>query len=114
MILIIVSLVLAIGVASVMLVSHNSDQARLMEPKSSIITVGIQIVCGDCGGDDVRPERTYLDRYGNCSHCGGSSYVLASNLYAYSSRARQADLDGVLANGKVLAFNSQRPKRIAV
>jgi len=113
MILIIISLMLAIAVAGVMLVSHNSDQARLMEPKSSIVTVGIQIVCGDCGGDAVRPERTYLDRYGNCSQCGGSSYVLASNLYAGNS-ARQANLEGVLANGKVLAFNSQRPKRIAV
>jgi hypothetical protein len=114
MILITVSLVLAIGVASVMLVSHRSEEARLTEPKTSILTVGVQIVCGNCAGDEQRPERTYLDRDGNCSQCGGHSYVLASNLYARSSVARHAEFDGMPASGKVLPFSSQRPKRIAV
>jgi hypothetical protein len=110
---------MAIVVASAMLLSHNAEQARLMEPRSSIITMGIQIICGNCAGEDDRPERTYLDRDGNCSQCGGHSYVLASSVYAGSASFRsgnilQPELDNVPINGKVLPFNSQRRERIAV
>jgi cbb3-type cytochrome oxidase cytochrome c subunit len=114
MIMIIVSLILAIVVASAMLLSHNAEQARLMEPRSSIITMGIQIICGNCAGDADRPERTYLDRDGNCSQCGGHSYVLASSLYAGSASYRTGNiLQPELVNAKVLPFNSQRRERIA-
>jgi len=113
MVYITVSLILAIAVASVMLVSHRAAEAHLLEQKASIITVGIQIICGDCAGEEHRPDRTYLDRNGNCSQCGGHSYVLASNLYAGNNMIRHSEFDTV-TNGKVLAFNTPRPKKIAV
>ena len=40
----------------------------------------VQIVCGDCMGDDILPRRTFLGIYERCSRCGGASYVLASVL----------------------------------
>lgn len=38
----------------------------------------VQIICGDCAGDAIIPERTFMDRFGRCERCGGSSYMLAS------------------------------------
>ena len=58
--------------------AHN--QRRLSEPRGEIVTVGIQIICGDCSGDTQRPIKTYLDLHGNCARCGGRSYILASSL----------------------------------
>lgn len=40
----------------------------------------VQIVCGDCMGDDILPRRTFLSIYERCSRCGGASYVLATAL----------------------------------
>ena len=38
----------------------------------------VQIICGDCSGEGVSPKKTFMDRFGKCDHCGGASYVLAS------------------------------------
>ena len=38
----------------------------------------VQIICGDCSGDTVAPKKTFMDRFGKCDHCGGASYILAS------------------------------------
>ena len=70
--------------------AHN--QRRLSEPRGDIVTVGIQIICGDCSGDTQRPIKTYLDLHGNCSRCGGRSYVLASSLSASAMQLATAYL----------------------
>jgi hypothetical protein len=31
-----------------------------------------------------RPVKTYLDKFGNCTQCGGRSYMLAANRPAYA------------------------------
>jgi hypothetical protein len=40
----------------------------------------VQIVCGNCGGDDLVPRKTLLCEDGRCSHCGGRSYIPAARL----------------------------------
>lgn len=61
--------------------SRSHDQRQLSEPRAGIVTIGIQIICGDCSGDTERPVKTYLDRHGNCAQCGGHSYMLASSRH---------------------------------
>lgn len=39
-----------------------------------------EIVCGDCGGDELLPHRTNLTSDGSCAVCGGRSLVIASTL----------------------------------
>lgn len=40
----------------------------------------MEIVCGDCAGDDVYPVKTFLMTDGNCAGCGGRSFVCAVRL----------------------------------
>lgn len=99
--------------------SHQPDSAQLSEPRTSLLTVGVQIICGDCCGDDERPRKTYLDRFGNCMDCGGHSYILASNRAVYGLQlraARLAEYENELGNGRVLPFGTrtQRTEKIAV
>lgn len=65
---------------------YGNDSSQLLEPRSELVTTGVQIICGDCSGEDDMPIKTYLDRFGNCSHCGGHSYVLASNRFIYTQQ----------------------------
>lgn len=51
--------------------------------RTSVSRVGIQIICGECSGDDESPRKTYMNYNGNCASCGGSSYMLASDRGAY-------------------------------
>jgi hypothetical protein len=44
------------------------------------VVTRVQIVCGDCGGTDVLPRRTFLTAEGTCQGCGGRSYELASRV----------------------------------
>ena len=64
--------------------SHSDNSSQLAESRSTLVTVGIQIICGDCSGEEELPKKTYLDRFGNCSQCGGHSYMLASNRLIYA------------------------------
>ena len=57
---------------------YRIDDSRLSEPRHVTPTFGIQIICGNCCGNDERPVKTYLGMQGNCERCGGDSYVLAS------------------------------------
>jgi hypothetical protein len=66
--------------------SYSNDSSRLMESRSEIVTTGIQIICGDCSGEQDLPRKTYLDRSGNCSQCGGHSYILAANRFIYTQQ----------------------------
>src|ERR1044072_2533074 len=63
---------------------NNSSQ--LAEPRSVLVTAGIQIICGDCSGEEDLPRKTYLDSFGNCSQCGGHSYILAANRVIYAQQ----------------------------
>ena len=65
-------------VLTIILKTRANDSAQLNEPRGSILTIGVQIICGDCSGDDPRPIKTHLGRSGNCAQCGGRSYMLAS------------------------------------
>ena len=67
---------------TIILKTRARDSAQLIEPRPSILTIGVQIICGDCSGDDPRPIKTHLGRGGNCAQCGGRSYMLASRRTA--------------------------------
>jgi hypothetical protein len=106
----------------VLMKSRTNDPAQLNEQRPAVLTIGVQIICGDCSGEDDRAIKTYLDRFGNCSHCGGRSYVLASALAANGVLSRAARLrEAYIAssNGRVLPFDingsrASRSERIAV
>jgi hypothetical protein len=115
MLLIIATVIIALVIASIMLTSHRPDPAQLNEPRVSLPMMGIQIVCGNCAGDELRPRRTYLDRFGSCSECGGQSYLLASSVYGYTyGKQHLEERDRVQVNGRVLAFDSARVQKVAV
>ena len=80
----------------------QSDSSQLSEARNSILKVGVQIVCGDCAGDNYTPVRTLLDNKGQCDQCGGRSYVLASNLALSAVLARRSRF----ADRRVLSFET--------
>lgn len=108
MVTIMMATAIAFGLACVVLLkSRTADPEQLIQPRAPLMTVGIQIICGNCSGDGERPVKTYLDQYGNCAHCGGRSYVLASSVAAYGLVARAARLrEAQIASsrGRVLPF----------
>src|SRR5215468_9864968 len=115
MLIITATVIIALVIVSVVLTSHKPDPSQLHEPRGSLPMMGIQIVCGNCAGDEFRPKRTYLDRSGNCSECGGHSYLLASSIYGQPhSQAERVPIDRVVVNAKVLPFDSSRVNKIAV
>jgi hypothetical protein len=116
MLIITATVVVALVIVTVVLTSHKPDESQLSEPRASLPMVGIQIVCGNCAGDDARPRRTYLDRSGNCSQCGGQSYLLASSIYGNSQGKHDLDddMDRIVVNAKVLPFDPARVNKIAV
>lgn len=115
MLIITATVIVALVIVSIMLTSHKTDPAQLMEPRSALPMMGIQIICGNCAGEEIRPRRTYLDRDGNCSECGGQSYLLASNIYGYAQpRPDIAETDRVIVNARVLPFDTRRVTKIAV
>ena len=76
LIIVIALVTLALGL---LLTRRNSSDSQLFEPRASTLTIGVQIICGNCSGDGYSPIKTYLERFGTCSQCGGRSYILASN-----------------------------------
>lgn len=66
--------------------SCGEDISQLSEPHSELVYTGIQIICGDCSGENDIPIKTYIDRLGNCSQCGGRSYILASGRFIYAQQ----------------------------
>ena len=102
--------------------SHKSDFAQLIEQRTPLATMGIQIICGDCSGDDEIPVKTYLNRAGSCDQCGGGSYLLASDLALNALQmraARMASRRNAEDSGRVLPFETpaaraNRTDKIAV
>jgi hypothetical protein len=123
MLTIIVATVIALGLAGIVLmISRVGDPAQLDEPRPALLTVGVQIICGDCSGEDQHAVKTYLNRYGSCSQCGGTSYLLASSvamnsLLTRATRVREAQI--AYSKGRVLPFEApgsraSRSEKIAV
>jgi hypothetical protein len=110
MLTIIVATVIALSLACLVLIkSRATDAAQLEQPRPGLITVGVQIICGDCSGENELPIKTYLNRYGSCSECGGNSYLLASavamhTLFARATRMRDAQVAS--SHGRVLPFEA--------
>src|SRR5262245_18340728 len=121
MLTIIVATTIAIAIACIVLMkARTNDPAQLNQPRPALLAIGVQIICGNCSGEDDRPVKTYLDRVGQCSMCGGRSYVLASavatNMFA-AGRVKEAYTDS--GNGRVLPFEvpgsrASRSEKIAV
>ncbi|MCI0485417.1 MAG: hypothetical protein L0229_02340 [Blastocatellia bacterium] len=116
-----VSISLAIGfaviVACLVLISRKVDRAQLTGLRASSPLLKVQIVCGDCAGEEGRPRRTFADRRGRCEECGGDSYVLASISFARAQRRASGGLPGQSAViGRVAKFERPpaRTKKIAV
>src|SRR5260370_137478 len=123
MVTIVMATAIALGLACIVfLKSRTADPEQLIQPRAPLMTVGIQIICGNCSGEGERPVKTYIDQYGNCSQCSGRSYLLASSVAAYGVVARAARLrEAQIASthGRVLPFEvpgsrASRSERIAV
>src|SRR6266852_4622302 len=110
MLTIMVATVIAVGLASVVLMKGRiTDPAQLDQPRPGLLTIGVQIICGNCSGENERPIKTYLDRCGNCAQCGGSSYLLASAVGINSALMRAGRLrDAHIASshGRVIPFEA--------
>ena len=106
--------IIVLVLTTVAMRSGKTDPAQLIERRVPVTLVGIQIICGDCSGDEERPRRTYLDAFGNCAQCGGHSFVLASSVAAQWMRTRQMGLESARASSKVLPFSPALSRKIAV
>ena len=77
---------------TIIMKTHKSDSSQLTESRATMQTIGVQIICGDCSGDDDRPLKTYLGRDGLCGQCGGRSYILASARFSHAQQVMMARL----------------------
>ena len=120
MMTVIVATAIALSLACIVLLkARPTDPAQLTQPRAALLTMGVQIVCGNCSGEDWKPIRTYLDKFGNCAQCGGRSYLLASALAAniVNSRiSRTRDARPASSPARVIPFElpGSRSERIAV
>ena len=103
-----------------LLKGRKEDPAQLRMSRPQIPTLGVQIICGDCSGDNVIAHKTYLDHNGNCHECGGHSYILASTLalQALQLRAQRAAEQTAASSRRVIPFDvaarAARSEKIAV
>lgn len=87
--------IIVLSVAGFFIWQKNIESsAQLLDSRSYLKSLGVQIVCGNCAGEGELPLRTFLDIHGNCSQCAGTSYVPASTLGVYRLLARQARMYG--------------------
>lgn len=110
MLIIVAATFIAVTLTSLLIVKgYKTDEAQLNEPRPSIPAMGVQIICGDCAGESLTPQKTYLNRHGMCEHCGGHSYILASALALYAMQARVArvaEYQNATRGGRVLPFEA--------
>jgi len=122
MMIIIAATIFALSLTGLFLVkSRQEDPAQLRIPRRQVPTLGVQIICGDCSGDNVIAQKTYLDSNGNCHACGGHSYILASTLamQVLQLRAqRAAEQTAAATSRRVIPFDAAaraaRSEKIAV
>ena len=123
MVTIIVATMIALSLACLVLMkSRTTDSTQLVQPRPALLTMGVQIICGDCCGEGEHAFKTYLNQYGGCSQCGGNSYLLASavafnSLLARAVRTREAQIAS--SHGRILPFEvpgsrASRSEKIAV
>ncbi len=103
--------VLALALACLVLRYSKPNASRLSERHERLM-VAVQIICGDCSGDDARPLRTCLDSTGRkCEQCGGTSYTLASSLAVKTGHRFAAGFTGTAKgqrSARVLSFEGAR------
>ena len=122
MLIIIAATIMALTLTTLFLVKgQKTDPAQLSEPRPSIPTMGVQIICGDCSGEGLVAYKTFLNRSGNCEQCGGHSYILASSLALYALQIRAERLEQAQSEsntGRVIPFEvparASRSEKIAV
>ena len=78
--------ILGLAVACGLFKFATRQKQTLSEPRAQRLTIGVQIICGDCCGEGETPVKTYLDRTGNCAQCGGQSFMLASSRILYAQQ----------------------------
>lgn len=56
---------------------------KIKRGKSNLLprSTQMEIVCGDCAGEAIYPEKTTLMTDGTCAGCGGRSFVCAVRLF---------------------------------
>lgn len=122
MMIIIAATIFALSLTALFLVKgRQEDPAQLRMPRPQIPTMGVQIICGDCSGDNIAAHKTYLDFNGNCHACGGHSYILASTMamQVLQLRAqRVAEQTAAATSRRVIPFDAAaraaRSEKIAV
>jgi hypothetical protein len=122
MLILIVATIIASGLTALLVLKgYKPDHSQLSIPRPAIPTMGVQIICGDCAGEGLSPQKTYLDHKGNCHQCGGHSYELASTLAVHALQiraARLAESQTASSNGRVIPFEvparASRSEKIAV
>ena len=121
MMMIIAATTFALSLTALFLVrGRKEDPAQLRASLPQIPTLAVQIVCGDCSGDNIIARKTYLDHHGNCHQCGGHSYILASTMamHMLQLRAQRVADQSFAATGRVLPFDAAaraaRTEKIAV
>lgn len=116
MLIIIVGSIVALALTYLIVTTvQKADPNQLKDVRFSPVTVGVQIICGDCAGDSPIPVKTYLDRLGHCSQCGGRSFLLASSLALYAEHLRHmrmAEFASASSNGRVIPFEA--PQRASM
>jgi hypothetical protein len=121
MMIIIAATIFALSLTALFLVKgRKEDPAQLRMQRPQIPTMGVQIVCGNCSGDNMMAHKTYLDFNGNCHECGGHSYILASTLamQMLHLRAQRVAEQTASASRRVIPFDAAaraaRSEQIAV
>jgi hypothetical protein len=121
MTIIIAATIFALSLTALFLVKgRKEDPAQLRMSRPLIPTMGVQIICGNCSGDNMIAHKTYLDFNGNCHECGGHSYILASTLalQALHLRTQRAAEQTAAASRRVIPFDAAaraaRSEKIAV
>jgi len=85
----------ALAVAIIRIARFETGRSRgnhqdLIHKRPRLPVLGVQIICGDCSGDEVAPIKTYMDHHGACETCGGGSYMLASRRGSEMDQKRVA------------------------
>lgn len=102
---------------------ESAQLRRQQETRAFTRSFPVQIVCGDCMGDDILPVRTFLTIYERCSRCGGNSYVIASHLAATMRQHKfmqtmqpeaETDSNRVVSIEDHLAMRDDRNRKIAI
>src|SRR5262249_14748171 len=88
--LILVVLVLTTLTLLYSVIKSRKFDPTLVERRVPVTSVAVQIICGDCCGDESLPRKTFLDQSGKCHQCGGTSYVLAAHRAPYAERLMSA------------------------